>query len=216
MNINNLKIFLKKKLPSYILVLCLSVINKKYHLNWLISGKPVPPPHVVKQKIVSEYAQHFKLSTLVETGTYLGDMIFAQRKNFGRIITVELNPSFYEDAKKRFNKDKNVEIIQGDSGKVLRMLTEKKVFDNPCLFWLDSHYSGLNTSQGEKATPILEELHAILSTGQNHIILIDDARSFVGENDYPTIGELKTFITERVPKSIFIVADDIIRIEIIK
>ena len=211
----SLKTSLKKFLPSYILFMSLAIINKRLYKNWLKSGKPVPPPHIIKQKTVNEYAKLFKLSTLVETGTYLGDMIFSQKKNFKKIISIELQSSFYNYAKKRFKKDKNVEIILGDSGDVLKGLAQKKEFDYPCLFWLDSHYSGGNTSKGKKETPILEELETILNTKQNHVLLIDDARCFVGENDYPTISELKTLIINIFPKSGIFVLDDIIRIEIL-
>jgi len=38
-------------------------------------GKPIPPPHIIKQKIIRTYAKTFKINILVETGTYLGDMV---------------------------------------------------------------------------------------------------------------------------------------------
>lgn len=210
----NLKILLKELLPSYILSCCLFIVNKRNNKNWLKAGKPVPPPHIVKQRLVSEYAKHFNISTLVETGTYLGDMIFAQRKNFQKILSIELQPSFYNYVKKRFSKNKNVILIQGDSGDILKILAFQNEFCSPCLFWLDGHYSAGNSAKGNKETPILEELNTILDTNQNHILLIDDARCFIGKNDYPVINEVKSLIINKFPKSKFAVADDIIRIEI--
>jgi len=49
--------------------------------QWEQSGKPVPPPHQVKQLAIQHYQHIYRLSVLVETGTYLGDMIEAQKKN---------------------------------------------------------------------------------------------------------------------------------------
>ena len=210
----NLKISLKKLLPSYILSCCLYISNKKYYKRWLKAGKHAPPPHIVKQEIVSEYAKRFNISTLVETGTFLGDMIFAQRKKFEKVISIELQPSFYNYAKNRFSKNKNVNLIQGDSGDVLKMLATQNEFGSPCLFWLDGHYSAGVSVKGVKETPILEELNTILGTKQNHILLIDDARCFTGKNDYPEINEIKSLIISRFPKAKFSEADDIIRIEI--
>jgi hypothetical protein len=191
------------------------MMKNRYYKNWLISGKPMPPPHIVKQRAIEDYAKRFNLPTLVETGTYLGDMVYSQRKNFKSIISIELQPFFYINALRRFKKNKNIEIIQGDSADILDMLATKKKFDFPCLFWLDGHYSAGDTALGKKETPIMEELESILGTKQNHVILIDDARHFIGKNDYPTIEKLKEFVLGKFPKSVFSVIDDIMRIEII-
>jgi len=47
---------------------------------------------------------------------------------------------------------------------------------------------------------------------KNHVILIDDARFFIGKDNYPTLQELKEFVLKNYPKSTFNVEDDIIRI----
>jgi hypothetical protein len=85
--------------------------------------------------------------------------------------------------------------------------------NKPCLFWLDGHYSAGGTAKGEKNTPIMEELTAIhFHPVKNHIILIDDAREFYGENDYPTIQELRDFCGKMFPDHDFKIKDDIIQI----
>lgn len=66
-------------------------------------------------------------------------------------------------------------------------------------------------------TPILLELKAILEHSiKNHVILIDDARCFIGSNpilrNYPTIDQLKEFVARRWNNFSFEVKDDIIRI----
>jgi hypothetical protein len=49
----------------------------------------------------------------------------------------------------------------------------------PALFWLDGHYSGVDTGKDELDTPVSAELEAILgSPVKGHVILIDDARCF--------------------------------------
>ena len=64
---------------------------------------------------------------------------------------------------KRFADDKNVRILQGDSGKELPSLIDG--VEEPVLFWLDGHYSSeffvkdeyIRTAKGEKNTPIEKE-----------------------------------------------------------
>jgi hypothetical protein len=166
--------------------------NKSFY-EWKKNGYPDPPPHKVKQNAIKDYQNQFKYKTLIETGTYRGDMIEAQKSIFNKIISIELSFDFFEKAKKRFKNDKNVFISQGDSGKVLSKILLD--IDEPVIFWLDGHYSGGITARGDKDCPIYEELESIFKSKKlNHIILIDDARCFVGNGDYPTIEKLTEYI----------------------
>jgi len=49
---------------------------------------------------------------------------------------------------------------------------------------------------------------------KNHILLIDDARCFVGENSYPTIEELRAYVLKYNNLYKMTVDCDIIRFEI--
>ena len=46
-------------------------------LQRLLAGKPIPAPNVVKQRTVIGYQRRYRLRTLVETGTYTGEMVQA-------------------------------------------------------------------------------------------------------------------------------------------
>ena len=185
--------------------------HKRDYKKWLLSGKPIPVPHTVKQMTVKEYANMFKTDIFVETGTYLGEMVFALKDVFQQIYSIELSTKLYEKVNKKFSKYKHISIYNGDSSLVLPKILNK--VHKPCLFWFDAHYSAGITAKGEKETPILDELKHIFNHPiDGHIILIDDARCFIGQNDYPTIGELRNIVLSRYPDSIFDVKDDIIRI----
>jgi hypothetical protein len=178
--------------------------------KWKWRGKIGPPPHLIKEKVIKEYASKFSAQTLVETGTYLGEMVYAMRRRFSKIISIELDSTLHQRATERFKAYHHVTILCGDSGAVLaRVLSEEK---SRCLFWLDGHYSGEMTAKGSRETPVMEELKHIKSSGSGHVILIDDARLFVGANDYPTLAELKSFVNALLPTNVFEVRDDIIRI----
>jgi hypothetical protein len=184
--------------------------NKSVIRQWREAGAPLPPPHQLKQEAIKGYAQKYGIRTLVETGTYMGDMVEAQRMNFTQIFSIELSPDLWNKAVERFRAAPEVKILQGDSGVVLHKIVGGMV--NPALFWLDGHFSAGITAKGDKDCPIYEELDAIFSyTKQDHVILIDDARCFVGEGDYPTIEALTNYIQKRDPRYQIQVKDDIIR-----
>lgn len=170
----------------------------------------LPVVHIVKQNNIHKYREEYGFKVLVETGTYMGDMVQAQLSNFSQIFSVELGVELHRNAVKRFEKYSNVKILQGDSGIVLKDLI--KEISEPALFWLDGHYSSGTTAKGDKITPVLEELRTILNSEYIHGILIDDARLFVGEDDYPTIDQVCSFVMELDPDREVIVADDIIRV----
>jgi len=181
-------------------------------INKLIAEKPfVEPTHEIKVNTLKEYAKKYSLDTFIETGTFLGDTVYALRNNFKKIISVELSSDLCNKARRRFANDKHISILQGDSGALMGSILDS--LKEPALFWLDGHYSGGITARGELDTPIIKELGLILNHHiKNHVILIDDARCFVGENDYPTIKELLAFVSKLNNNLNVKVEDDIIRI----
>lgn len=179
--------------------------------TWRARGRPVPPPPAVKRRIIRAHARRHHLEVLVETGTYLGDTVAAFANDFTRIVSIELSEALHAGAAERFRDRPNIEILQGDSASRLRDVLAG--LDVPALFWLDAHWSAGVTARGRLDTPISEELDAILEHAvDGHVVLIDDARDFVGANDYPTIEGLRHSVAERAPERSFVVADDIIRI----
>ncbi len=183
--------------------------QKKQLKNWKENGCPIPPPLLIKRNIVTEYQQKYKYNTFIETGTYLGDMVEFHKKRFKQIISIELEVNLFEKARKRFRNDKNITIVQGDSGKVLPEILNN--INEPVIFFLDGHYSGGETAKGDKVCPIYEELNAILNSKINHIILIDDANLFIGNGEWPKIDELTKYVKSRNEKYQVEINDDIIR-----
>lgn len=179
--------------------------------EWERRGRPAPPPHLEKQRILKSYAKQFGLTVFVETGTYYGDMVEAMKSLFKDIYSIELSPKLFTQAQKRFRTDKNIELSCGDSGKELEKVVRK--LDRPALFWLDAHYSAGVTARGEKDTPIFEELSYILSSREKrHVIIIDDARCFGSDSAYPTIEQLRQFVESMRPDVDIVVEMDSIRI----
>ena len=170
--------------------------------------------HEIKQYLIHEIRKKYNYNLFIETGTYLGDMVEVQRNHFSKVYSIELGTHLYNDAVQRFKNFDNVEILHGDSGKILKKLINK--INEPAIFWLDGHYSEGITARGEKDCPIYEELNGIFQgTPLPHIFLIDDARLFVGKNDYPTLAELKDYISTFRKSFEFYVTSDIIVVALV-
>ncbi len=178
--------------------------------HWEKGGRVGPPPGLFKRRTIIEYGKDYSIEILVETGTYLGDTVAATRHAMKMVYSIELDESLYRQAKSRFEKDRNVSILHGDSGTILPKLASE--IEEPILFWLDGHYSGGTTAKGSRDTPIVSELQAIRQRPLLDVILIDDARLFVGMNDYPTMTEMRGMIGQWFPNHRFDMKDDIIRI----
>jgi len=179
--------------------------------NNILFGSPLPPPHTYKIDVIKYYQNVFDIQILLETGTYMGETIFACKDAFNQIYSIEISKNLFDKATIKFENSKNVHLYLGDSSEVIKDILKR--IDQSTLFWLDGHYSGGITEKGAKNTPILEELTAIFDHKiDDHLILIDDARCFIGEEDYPSLFELKDFISELKPQFDVIVKHDIIRI----
>jgi hypothetical protein len=179
---------------------------------WILENRPVPPPHCYKALVVKWYRRKYSLRALIETGTYHGAMLEAVRWDFDRIYSIELDNTLFTAAVARFARSQHIAILQGDSGSLLPQLLSS--LHEPCLFWLDAHYSGGVTARGEQETPVVTEVSHILRHpyAQQHVVLIDDARCFVAANNYPSIEGLREVVRGFFPERVFEVSDDIIRI----
>jgi len=182
---------------------------------WLQAGKPVPPPEFVKRVTLGEYAAAFGLKTFIETGTFMGGSLYALKRRFNDLYSIELSPELAAQAIKRFRKAPHIHILQGDSAAVLPQLLSE--ISTPCLFWLDGHFSGGITARADMDTPIVKELLTVFGHPcKTHVILIDDARLFDGTHDYPTIDGLRDLVAKERPDYEFSLVNDIIRIHLPK
>jgi hypothetical protein len=194
-----MKKFLIKNLPLFILDRYWDMKRKKISAelisNWEKKGKPIPPPHAIKQSRIVEYAKKFNLNVLIETGTFRGEMVEAQRRNFKKIYSIELSHELYETALSKFKRFDHIHLIEGDSSEMLKEVMSQ--INEPCLFWLDGHYSGGDTAKGKLNCPIYGELDTIFSKPFDHVLVIDDANDFNGTLDYPKIEELFAYVISK-------------------
>lgn len=209
-----MKQIFKKIIPLY--QLYLNFLKLKRNIN----DGLFRPGYETKRKIIINISKKYNcLDVFLETGTYTGDTIAYMKNYFSKLISIELSKELAVNAKRRFVSENKIQIIQGDSAKQLSSILA--AIDTAVVFWLDGHYSSefqlgnqyIVTGRGEKDTPIIEELIQISKHPvKNHIILIDDARLFNGQNDYPTKQKIKTFVQKYLQDHTFSIKKDIIRI----
>jgi hypothetical protein len=177
---------------------------------WKLRGKPSRIPHLLKQKTVREYAGRFGPRTLIETGTYYGEMVSAMKPHFDRIYSIEFEAGLAETATRRFASDLRIKILQGDSKVLVPEIL--KTLQQPALFWLDAGYYGWAGRQGDQSR-LSVEMEAILRHPvKGHVILMDDADGLNGENGAPTIADVTERIQSNFPGRKVDVAYNILRI----
>jgi hypothetical protein len=161
-------------------------------------------PHLLKQRVIQEYARAYDLPVLVETGTNYAHMIYVQKDHFREIYSIELDPHKAKSARQKFAGNPGIHILEGDSGVVLpKLLPDLK---GRCLFWLDGH-------DFDASTPVKLELEALFGdSAHEHVILIDDANWFAGRGGYPTLEELRRRVAREYPGRQMEVKNNIIRI----
>ncbi|MGH9716105.1 MAG: hypothetical protein ACRD4R_05160 [Candidatus Acidiferrales bacterium] len=177
---------------------------------WKLRGEPVRSPHLLKQQAVREYASRYRLRTLIETGTYYGEMIAAVKSVFDRVYSIEFDPELAQRATRRFASDSRVRILEGDSQKVLPKLL--KSLSEAALFWLDAGYWGWSDLARDPERLSVEVEAALSHPVKAHVVLMDDARMLDGRNGAPTFDELSARIAARFPGRRVELLQDIIRI----
>jgi hypothetical protein len=149
-------------------------------------------------RTLNKYADAADCDVAVETGTLFGDSALKLSRYFSRVYTIEINRGLFEKASARFQNNDRIRVLFGDSKLVLRDLV--KDIHQPCLFYLDAHFSGDHATNwkrsrwrgyrvdtgyaGERPTaenqvPLFEEIKAIHDGMKSRcLIYIDDVDEF--------------------------------------
>ena len=168
-------------------------------------------PHRVKRDVLKSLGRRFELQSFVETGTFFGDMVDALKNDFQHIQSIELDEFLSSRAMRRFARHSHISILRGDSAEMLPLAL--KAVQSPTLFWLDAHFSGGITACGKQVSPIVEELdHIFKHPIRGHVIVIDDARLFGTDPGYPTLNQLREFVSSNGSRWKIEVANDAIHI----
>lgn len=188
-----------------------------YRLNNRCDTEGVP------MYLLHEFLKEIPIPLFVETGTAGGNSIKEAAKYFEECYTIELNGNrpVYDTSLE------NVKWLSGNSIDILPVLISELVnykADNKiegyryCVFWLDSHFDGDKPIDSPyKDCYLIEELDIISDYAQDSIIIIDDARLFMGHpphpnnfNEWPTISEIFDKFKEKFEFHFTTIVDDYI------
>ena len=162
-----------------------------------------------KRYAILDLLRAYNLQLIIETGTFLGDMAaFLSRRGYA-VITIEIDAKLAAFARARFDGNKKIRLIEGDSGALLPALVSD--IDRPALFYLDAHYSGPGTGKGSSDTPISKETDTILAHApRGSVVVIDDARCFGTLPDYPPLEEFIDALRARGISDVNVINDAIV------
>lgn len=149
----------------------------------------------------------------VEAGTYRGATTEFFAKHADEVFSVELHDELFEAAKKKFSKTANVSLIHGDS-----MVEVPKIVagcSSAPLVFLDGHFSGPGTAQGDVQEPAeltLGKLAEVAPVGTT--VVVDDLRLFgSGLTGFPQLDEIARTSRAAFPSATIRVGLDSIVIE---
>ena len=180
--------------------------------RWRTEGFFMPVPYFIRRAQLLQVGKRIGAEVVVETGTYRGDTTVFLARHFRETHTVEVVPELAQLARERFANQPSITVWDGDSSHVLRSLLPQ--LKGAVLFYLDGHDSGGVTGKGQKACPVREELEIIYGAGENMVsVVIDDARLFGTDPDYPTIDEVREWMEKLRPAASVRVEHDAIVIE---
>jgi len=114
------------------------------------------------EKLVKQY----KIQTIIETGTYLGETTVEFTKMVPNVWTIESSTENLEKAQEKLSNYVNVLCILGHSEQVLPELLQNKSIVRPLMFYLDAHWEDYN--------PLRDELVVISSSAKDSVIAIHD------------------------------------------
>ncbi|MFY9311369.1 MAG: hypothetical protein WAQ28_20150 [Bacteroidia bacterium] len=185
---------------------------KRYitYYQWLLKGRPGIAPHIMfKRKRIVKFSKMYNCNTFIETGTHDGRTVKFLRNRFKKLMSVEVYKPCFDNSLKRTKSYSNIKLFFGDSKIMLPRMLEQ--IEGRALFWLDGHFSGHGTGKSEVNCPVNDELEAIKRLDRkDHLILIDDAREFIGQNDYPDIKLVMKKLKEINPNYKIEVSNDCI------
>ena len=166
------------------------------------------------KEIVLEFKEKGNFKNFIETGTYKGGSSFWAARHFDKVHTIEIDPAISKATASSPDCPKNIQFYVGNSKDVLPELIKK--IDTPSLFWLDGHWCNISEIGKDLECPLMDELKALKDFG-NSVILIDDARAFLGplppphdDSQWPRIDEIILLLKNQFPNNFVTIADDVI------
>jgi hypothetical protein len=166
------------------------------------------------RNLVTKFQQSGNLKNFIETGTFKGATAFWAAGVFEKVYTIEIDPERSRLTASQPGCPSNIEFLIGNSADVLPGLLKK--VSGRSAFWLDGHWCNTSEEGKDNECPLMDELKSMVHL-QDALIMIDDARAFLGPlppphqaTHWPRIHEIFAFFAANFPAHFTTIADDVI------
>jgi hypothetical protein len=160
--------------------------------------RPFVPHSLVKLQNIRVCRDLSDARMAIEIGSFKGVTTRRLSYLFDEVISVEIDENLFEEAKRRCTGRNNVELIRGDGAIVLPDLGPR--LDRALLF-LDGHFSGGETGQGDEPEPVLKELDLLAGhLDRLAAVVIDDFRLFGVEPGWPSKNAVLRKVEDTFPR----------------
>ncbi len=168
----------------------------------------------IPRDIVVEFQQKGAIENFIETGTYKGGTCFWAARHFKNVYTIEIDPEISKETASRKDCPTNIQFYVGNSKDVMPELVRE--LEGRSFFWLDGHWCGVTEIGKDMECPLMDEIDS-LSALKDSVILIDDARAFLGplppphdSKQWPRVDEVIVSLKKSFPDSFVTIIDDVI------
>lgn len=162
-----------------------------------VGNRPFVPHSLTKLHNLKYCRDVTGASTVVEIGSFKGVTTRRLSHLFDRVISVEIVPELHAQARARCAGRHNVELLLGDGSVLLPDIAARV---SKALLFLDGHFSGGETGQGDEPEPVLKELDLIRSHLANfRALVVDDFRLFGVDRGWPRKSEVMAKLEEVFP-----------------
>ena len=152
--------------------------------------------------LVQKFPQLGSLQIFIECGTYKGESSRVMSKYFSDVYTFEINGKLFYDSQLE-SLDKKLRNIHHYFGNSYELMNKVVAMDDrTCMFFLDAHQSGSDTSNnGEELVPLYKELQTINNNYKKQfgVVCIDDYRLW---NNQPVPDDWKHIDNKKILDSL--------------
>ena len=162
-----------------------------------VRNLPFVPHSLTKLRNLKTCRNLTGATTAVEIGTYKGVTTKRLSRIFDHVVTVEIDAALHQHAVERLKSHRNVRLIHSDGVAALPGIAKEV---SRAVLFLDGHFSGGETGQGDEPEPILKELDAIQADLDSFVALvIDDFRLFGVDKGWPKKSEVMAKLETALP-----------------
>lgn len=156
------------------------------------------PHSLTKLHSIARIKSRTGATTVIEVGSYRGVTTRRLSYIFSVVHSIEIDGKLIAEAQGRCARRKNVTMHHGDGKEILQALAPEV---SRCVVFLDGHFSGGETGQGDEPEPVLAELDVIGAHLSNFVgIVIDDFREFGVAAGWPKKSDVLAKLERVVPE----------------